>query len=86
MHNTRQRAVKAFKKDIFPYIDGFQAEKMGEEELEELKKEELEDSEEESEEESEDKFEKFIKNIEDESRGTMTCLQSILSFQHPVFW
>ena len=60
LYNNRQKVIKAFKTGIFPYIDGFHAEQLGEEELKEL---ELEESEEESEERKLEKIRKRIRRI-----------------------
>ena len=51
--NNREEVIDPFKTGIFPYEDGFQKE----------------ESKEQSEEESEDDFKKFIKYIENESKG-----------------
>ena len=53
MLNNREEVIDPFKTGIFPYEDGFQKE----------------ESKEQSEEESEDDFKKFIKYIENESKG-----------------
>ena len=60
LYNNRQKVIKAFKTGIFPYIDGFHAEQLGEEELKEL---ELEESEEESEERKLENIRKRIRRI-----------------------
>ena len=62
MLNNRQEVIDAFKTGIFPYIDGFQIKEESHEELEE-------ESEEKKLEKTKDKFKKFIKYIDNESKG-----------------
>ena len=58
MLNNRQDVIDAFKTGIFPYIDGFQIKKESEEEPQEKKSEKIKDD-----------FEKFIEDIDNESKG-----------------
>ena len=60
--NNRQEVIDAFKTGIFSYIDGFQIKEESHEELEE-------ESEEKKLEKIKDKFKKFIKYIDNESKG-----------------
>ena len=62
MFYIREKIIKAFKRGIFPDIDGIKVEK-------EFEKESGEKSEEESQESKEELYEnEFFKNIEDESK------------------
>ena len=72
--NNRQEVIDAFKRSIFPYIDGFPIKEKSEEE-----------SEEESKKERTNKFENKILRMNQKAL-IMSCLKNILNLQYLLFW